>query len=183
MKQVETSISGVWVIESSSFQDNRGVFSRFFCSRELHTILGQRSIEQINQSRTHSIGAVRGLHYQNPPHAEMKIVRCIKGRVFDVAVDLRQGSPSFLKWAAVELTPESNQAFVIPEGCAHGFQVLEPDSELLYLHTAFYFPEAEGAVRFDDPQIGIKWPLASTDLSTRDLSHPYLNEDFKGIVL
>lgn len=183
MKQLETNIPGAWILENSSFQDNRGAFSRLFCTRELHAIIGQRSIVQINHSMTRSVGAVRGLHFQNPPHAEMKIVRCIKGRVFDVAVDLRQGSPSFLKWAAAELTQESKQAFVIPEGCAHGFQVLEPDSELLYLHTEFYTPDVEGAVRFDDPKIGINWPLVPTDLSARDLSHPYLNEDFKGIVL
>ena len=115
--------------------------------------------------------------------AEIKIVRCLKGRVFDVAVDLRQGSPTFLKWTAVELTPENHLAFVIPEGCAHGFQVLEEDSELLYLHTAFYTPDAEGAVRFDDPRVGVNWPLVPTDLSARDLSHTHLKEIFKGLVL
>lgn len=179
----ETIIPGAWVIESTAFQDSRGAFSRLFCSRELQAIVGQRTIVQINHSMTHGVGAVRGLHFQNPPHAEMKIVRCLKGRVFDVAVDLRQGSPTFLKWTAVELTPENRFAFVIPEGCAHGFQVLEEDSELLYLHTAFYTPDVEGAVRFDDPRIGVNWPLAPTDISARDLSHPHLKEDFKGIVL
>jgi len=183
MNLVETSIHGVRVIENTAFQDNRGAFSRLFCSRELQTVIGQRAIVQINHSMTHSVGAVRGLHFQNPPHAEMKIVRCLKGRVFDVAVDLRQGSPTFLKWSAIELTPESHLAFVIPEGCAHGFQVLEEDSELLYLHTAFYTPDAEGAIRYDDPSIGVNWPLAPTDLSVRDLSHPHLKEDYKGIVL
>ena len=183
MKLVETIIPGAWVIESTAFQDNRGAFSRLFCSRELQAIVGSRTIVQINHSMTHRIGAVRGLHFQNPPHAEMKIVRCLKGRVFDVAVDLRQGSPTFLKWTAVELTSENRFAFVIPEGCAHGFQVLEEDSELLYLHTAFYTPDAEGAVRFDDSRIGVNWPLAPTDLSARDLSHSHLKEDFKGIVL
>lgn len=183
MNLAETSIPGVWVIESMAFQDNRGAFSRLFCSQELKAALGQKTIVQINHSMTHGVGAVRGLHYQRPPHAETKIVRCLKGRVFDVAVDLRQGSPTFLKWTAVELTPENRRAFVIPEGCAHGFQVLEADSELLYLHTAFYTPDAEGAVRFDDPGIGVNWPLAPTDLSARDLSHPHLEENFKGIIL
>jgi dTDP-4-dehydrorhamnose 3,5-epimerase len=183
MNLVETSIPGVCVIESTAFQDNRGAFSRLFCLQELKAALGQKTIVQINHSMTHSVGAVRGLHYQRPPHAETKIVRCLKGRVFDVAVDLRQGSPTFLKWTAVELTPENHLAFVIPEGCAHGFQVLEADSELLYLHTAFYTPDAEGAVRFDDPRIGVNWPLAPTDLSARDLSHPHLEENFKGIIL
>jgi dTDP-4-dehydrorhamnose 3,5-epimerase len=183
MNLVETSIPGAWIIENTAYQDNRGAFSRLFCSQELQAIVSQKKIVQINHSMTHSVGAVRGLHYQNPPHAEMKIVRCLKGRVFDVAVDLRQGSPTFLKWTAVELTPENRLAFVIPEGCAHGFQVLAEDSELLYLHTAFYAPGAEGAVRFDDPRIGVNWPLTPTDLSSRDLSHPHLKENFKGIVL
>jgi dTDP-4-dehydrorhamnose 3,5-epimerase len=183
MNLFETSIPGVWVTGSTANQDSRGAFSRLFCSRELQTIIGSREIVQINHSLTHSVGAVRGLHFQNQPNAEMKIVRCLKGRVFDVAVDLRQGSPTFLKWTAVELTPKTGLAFVIPEGCAHGFQVLEEDSELLYLHTEFYTPDAEGAIRFEDPKINVDWPLAPTDLSARDLSHPYLKEDFKGIVL
>lgn len=183
MNLVKASIHGAWVIKSKVFQDDRGAFSRLFCSRELKAILGSRTIGQINHSMTRSVGAVRGLHYQNSPHAEMKIVRCLKGRVFDVAVDLRQGSPTFLKWNAVELTPENNLAYSIPEGCAHGFQVLEENSQLLYLHTAFYTPEAEGAVRFDDPRIDVHWPLPPTDLSARDLSHPFLNENFKGVVV
>jgi dTDP-4-dehydrorhamnose 3,5-epimerase len=179
----ETHIAGAWIVESSSFQDHRGAFSRLFCSQALAAVMGQRAIVQINHSRTHSVGAVRGLHYQTPPQAEMKIVRCLKGRVFDVAVDLRLDSPTFKQWLAVELTPDNRRALVIPEGCAHGFQVLEQDSELLYLHTAFYTPEVEGAVRFDDPSIGVKWPLPPTDLSARDLNHPLLTADFTGIVL
>lgn len=183
MNFVETSIAGAWVLESTAFQDNRGAFSRLFCSQELRAIIDQKPIVQINHSMTHSVGAVRGLHYQNSPHAEMKIVRCLKGRVFDVVVDLRKGSPTFLKWTAVELTPQNHLALVIPEGCAHGFQVLEECSELLYLHTAFYRSDAEGAVRFDDPKINVNWPLTPTDLSARDLSHPYLKKDFKGTIL
>jgi dTDP-4-dehydrorhamnose 3,5-epimerase len=183
MNVFETSISGATVIESTVFQDTRGAFSRLFCSRDLQKIIGPKTVVQINHSHTRNIGAVRGLHYQNPPYAEMKIVRCLRGRVFDVAVDLRQDSPTFLQWTAVELSPENNRAFVIPEGCAHGFQVLEEDSQLLYLHTAFYTPAAEGIVRFDDPKIGIDWPLDPSDLSARDLNQPYLKEEFKGLVL
>ncbi len=183
MNLLETSITGAWVIESKAFQDDRGAFSRLFCSRELQEILGSRTIVQINHSMTRSVGAVRGLHYQNAPHAEMKIIRCLQGRVFDVAVDLRQGSPTFLKWNAVELTPESNLAYLIPEGCAHGFQVLEENSQLLYLHTAFYTPESEVAVRFDDPRISVNWPLSPTNVSARDQSHPLLNEVFEGAII
>ena len=183
MNSIETSVHGASVVESDVFQDNRGSFSRLFCLKEWEGVLGSRAIVQINHSSTRRIGAVRGLHFQHPPHAEMKIVRCLKGRVFDVAVDLRRGSPTFLKWTATELSPENRRAFVIPEGCAHGFQVLEEDSELLYLHTAFYTPGAESALRFDDPRIGVKWPLAPADLSARDQSHPHLRPDFKGVVL
>ena len=183
MKVVETNIKGAFLVESSTFKDNRGAFSRLFCERELQPILGLRTIAQINQSMTHCIGAIRGFHYQNAPQAEMKIVRCLKGRVYDVAIDLRKDSPTFLKWHAVELTPENNLAYVIPEGCAHGFQVLQEDSQLLYLHTEFYSPEVEAGVRFDDPMVGAVWPLPPKDLSARDLSHPLLKENFKGIVI
>lgn len=177
----KTEIAGVLIVESSVYEDDRGAFSRLFCSNELKAIFGDRNIVQINHSRTNTLGAIRGMHYQNPPHAEMKIIRCLKGRVFDVAVDLRAESSTFLKWTAIELTPENHAAIVIPEGCAHGFQVLEENSELLYLHTAFYTPGSEGGIKYDDPAIGINWPLASTDMSIRDLNHPYLQENFKGI--
>lgn len=183
MNITHTPISGVCVVENSAAQDSRGAFSRLFCERELQGVLVCRKIVQINLSLTTRVGAVRGLHYQNAPEAEMKIVRCLKGRVLDVAVDLRLGSPTFLQWTAVELSPCNRRAFVIPEGCAHGFQVLEQDSELLYLHTAFYTPEVEGAVRFNDPSVGIKWPLEPTDLSTRDSTHQLLDRDFRGIVI
>ena len=183
MKLDETSIRDVWIAESSAHQDHRGAFSRLFCSREEQAVLGTRAIVQINQSMTRHVGAVRGLHYQRPPHAEMKIVRCLKGRVLDVAVDLRKGSPTFLQWTSAELSPDNRRAMMIPEGCAHGFQVLEPDTELLYLHTAFYTVEAEGAVRFDDSMIGVAWPLPPTDLSDRDLNHPLLATNFEGIVI
>jgi dTDP-4-dehydrorhamnose 3,5-epimerase len=183
MKLDETGIAGVWIAESVARQDPRGAFSRLFCAREEQAVVGSRSIVQINRSITRRVGAVRGLHYQLPPHAEMKIIRCLRGRVLDVAVDLRKGSPTFLKWTSAELSPDNHRALIIPEGCAHGFQVLEPDAELLYLHTAFYMPEAEGAVRFDDPMIGVDWPLELTDLSDRDLNHPLLAKDFRGIVI
>ena len=181
MKIVEAKIEGLKIIQSESFQDDRGLFSRFFCAKELQLILNERKMVQINSSITNNVGAIRGMHYQNNPCPEMKIIRCLKGRVYDVAVDLRKDSPTFLKWHGIELTPESNLAYVIPEGFAHGFQVLEGGSHLLYLHTAFYSPELEGAVRFDDPKINISWPLNPTDLSEKDKNHAYINEQFTGI--
>lgn len=156
---------------------------RLFCAQELQPLLKQRQIAQINHSITIHAGAVRGLHFQYPPHAEMKMVRCLSGRVWDVAVDLRAGSPTLLSWYAQELAPDNAQMMVIPEGFAHGFQVLEPNSELLYLHTEFYRPSFEAGLRHDDPKIGISWPIKPIDLSPRDLSHPLLIDDFTGVSL
>jgi dTDP-4-dehydrorhamnose 3,5-epimerase len=113
----------------------------------------------------------------------MKLIRCIKGAVWDVALDLRQGSSTFLHWFAQELTPENGKMMVIPEGCAHGFQALAADSELLYLHTAYYTPSAEGGVNVLEKKLGVMWPLPIEDLSQRDSQHPWLSDDFKGIVL
>ena len=183
MKINDTVIQGVQIIESTAFQDQRGAFSRLFCAQELAPVLGQRHIVQINQSLTCKVGSIRGMHYQMAPQAEMKIVRCLKGRVFDVAVDLRHGSPTFMRWVALDLSPEKCNAFVIPEGCAHGFQVLEANTELLYFHTAYYSPACEGAVHFDDPKLAIQWPLPPTDVSARDQNHPFLNEQFSGYSL
>lgn len=181
MKINPTAISGVMVVETESHADTRGSFARLYCERELASIIGHRHIVQINHSRTVSVGAIRGMHYQRPPHAEMKLVRCLKGRIWDVAVDLRSGSPTCLSWHAEELAPGNTRMLVIPEGCAHGFQVLEPESELLYLHTAFYAPEAEGGIGHDDPRLAITWPLPVTDISPRDANHPLIGADFHGL--
>ena len=140
-------------------------------------------IRQANISETYTVGAIRGLHFQYPPSAEIKFIRCLSGKVWDIAVDLRHNSSTFLQWYGLELSAEDNQMFVIPEGCAHGFQVLEPNSELLYLHTAIYIKELEGGVCYNDPLLGISWPLAVTEISQRDLSHPALPQDFTGITL
>lgn len=181
MKATTTPIGGVVVIETSPVSDNRGSFARLFCAEELRDLMGSRHVVQINQSRTRAVGAVRGLHYQRPPHAEMKLVRCVRGRVWDVAVDLRAGSPTFLKWHAEELTPQNARMLVIPEGCAHGFQALEADSELVYLHTAFFEPAAEGGIQPEDPMLGIRWPLPIAELSARDQNHPLLTPNFGGL--
>ena len=183
MNVMTTLIGGVTVVETTRANDERGSFTRFFCESELTPVLGKRRIVQINHSRTSSVGAVRGMHYQNSPHAEIKMIRCLKGCVWDVAVDLRQDSPTFLHWYAQELTPDNALMMVIPEGCAHGFQVMEAESELLYLHTEPYTPGAEGGVLHDDPAIRIDWPLAVTDLSERDQQHPSITKEFQGLVL
>lgn len=121
------------------------------------------------------------MHYQLPPHREIKMVRCISGAVLDMAIDLREGSETFLKWVNVELNAENKKMIYIPEGFAHGFQALTDNCELLYHHSAFYTPGSEAGIRYDDPLINIQWPLPVTDISDRDLSHPLLNQIFKGI--
>ena len=181
MKIRQTPIMGLVAIDSDPKVDERGFFARLYCQKELREIVGTRQIVQLNQSNTRNVGAVRGLHYQHQPHAEMKLVRCLKGKVWDVAVDLRSGSPTFLKWHAEELSPENAKMMIIPEGCAHGFQVLKADSELLYLHTAYYAATAEAGVRPTDPRLSIRWPFPVQDLSDRDLSHPLLTSEFTGL--
>lgn len=181
MRIIATKLPGVVVVETTRLTDDRGTFTRFFCERELAPVLGDRRIVQINHSRTTTVGAIRGLHYQHPPHAEMKLVRCLRGRVWEVVVDLRGDSPTLLRWYAEELSPDSPRMLVVPERCAHGFQVLEEESELLYLHTAFFAPAAEGGARYDDPRIGIRWPLPPSDVSERDQLHPPLDPLFAGI--
>ena len=178
-----TAIDSVYVVHTNSFVDHRGAFLRCFCEHELAAVIGPRHIVQINFSRTHPVGAVRGLHFQRSPRAEMKLVRCLKGRVWDVAVDLRAGSPTFLQWHAEELSQENTRMMVIPEGCAHGFQVMESDAELLYLHTEFYAPAAEEGVAFNDPSLSITWPLPISDISERDRNHAFIHNTFKGIEL
>lgn len=168
LKIISTPISGLKVVETSPIADKRGAFLRLYCEKELASVIGSRRILQVNHSQTAKVGAVRGMHFQHPPHSEMKFVRCIKGKVWDVAVDLRAGSTTFLHWHAVQLSPSNNHMMAIPEGFAHGFQCLEAESELLYLHTAFYNHEAEGGINYRDPCLNINWPLPVTDLSSKD---------------
>jgi dTDP-4-dehydrorhamnose 3,5-epimerase len=176
-------IAGLARAQSIPFSDGRGRFARLFCRDELQRIIGDRPIVQINHSVTTHMGAVRGLHYQMPPHAEMKFVRCLRGRIWDVVVDLRSGSSTFLQWAAEELSARNERMLAIPEGCAHGFQVLEAGSEVLYFHTAPYAPTAEGGVNPFDPRLKIPWPLPVADLSDRDRDRPLLLPDFAGLDL
>ena len=171
-----TPINFVFELLAQSFADHRGSLLNAFRAQEFAftQAWGNRHIIQVNVSRTEAVGAIRGLHLQAPPHSEAKMVRCLRGRVWDVAVDLRQDSASYGQWHAVELSPGAANALLIPEGCAHGFQVLEPGSELLYLHSGAWVPEAETGVRFDDPHLAIPWPLPPRGLSERDLALPLL---------
>ena|SRR5438067_7693369 len=184
MKLTSTAIAGVVIAETESRSDERGSFARLFCAQELRDIVGERTISQINLSVTLQAGAVRGLHFQRHPHAETKFIRCLRGKAWDVAVDLRSGSPTFLRWHAEELAPDNARMMIIPEGCAHGFQALSPNCELLYLHTASYVPESEGGVAWNDPRVGISWPLPipqNGGLSDRDRNLPILSAGFSGV--
>jgi len=171
-----TTIGGVIELVGQPFADHRGAFFNAFRAQELAfaQAWGVRSIAQVNLSRTEVVGTVRGLHLQAAPHGEAKLVRCLRGRVWDVAVDLRPDSSTYGHWHAVELSPASAKALLIPEGCAHGYQVLEPGSELLYLHSRAWVPEAETGVCFNDPRLAIAWPLPPKGLSDRDRALPLL---------
>jgi dTDP-4-dehydrorhamnose 3,5-epimerase len=181
MKLAPTPIAGVFIAGTDYLADHRGRFGRLFCSDELLAAHAGRPIVQVNHSVTRAVGSVRGMHYQVAPAGEAKWVRCLRGRVFDVAVDLRRGSPTLKQWFGVELSADAGNALFLPEGVAHGFQVLERDSEMLYLHTAAYAPAHEAGLRWDDPAVGIDWPLPVRDLSTRDAAHPFLPANFEGI--
>ncbi len=183
MKIYDTPIADLKVVESTAFVDHRGQFMRCFCEETLADSLGGRRVSQINQSLTTAVGSVRGLHFQYAPHAEMKLVRCSTGRVFDVAVDIRSGSPTFLQWFGLELSPKNQKMLVVPEGFAHGFQTLEPNSELFYLTTTAYAKSAEAGIRWNDPAINIDWPLSATDLSDRDRQHELISASFEGVTL
>lgn len=180
---LDTPIAGVQQLQRQPLGDQRGYFERLFCAEELRALLSGRPIVQINHSLTARRGAVRGLHFQYPPHAETKIVSCLRGAVWDVAVDLRQGSPTFLQWHAAILSADNHQTLLIPEGLAHGFQTLADDCELLYLHTAAYRADAEGALNVLDPRLEIAWPLPIAELSERDRTHPWITADYAGIPL
>ena len=180
-KITETAISDLRIIERNPVGDDRGHLERLFCSEELKPIIGNRNIQQINHTLTAKSGAVRGMHYQNPPHAEMKLVSCLRGEVFEVAVDLRKDSLTFLKWHAVILSEANHRTFAIPEGFAHGFQALTDNCELLYFHTAAYEPSSEAGLNALDPRLGIEWPLLLTERSARDQQHWLVTPDFLGV--
>ena len=180
---LSTLIPDLMVVETAPHADHRGAFARLYCERELACLVGQRRIVQINYSCTAAIGAVRGLHYQRPPHAEMKLVSCLHGEVWDVAVDLRAGSPTFLQWHAERLSPDNACALLIPPGFAHGFQAMSDDAELLYLHSAAYAPGAEAGLNPLDPLLALPWPLPVADMSDRDRSHARLTDLFEGVRL
>jgi dTDP-4-dehydrorhamnose 3,5-epimerase len=180
LKLTEIPLAGAYIIKPNKHVDSRGSFSRVFCKEELSDIF-DGDIAQINHSITSKKGSVRGFHFQYSPNTEIKMVKCIKGSVFDVIVDIRENSTTFLQYFGTVLSAENMNMMYIPKGFAHGFQTLEDDVELLYLHSELYTPDKEGALNVLDPKLEIDWPLPFSDLSERDKNHPIIQKDFKGI--
>ena len=178
-----TPLAGLIAVQRRAHGDERGFLSRIYCVERFAEAGLRLSLAQINHTLTRRSGTVRGMHYQRPPCAEAKFVSCLRGEIFDVAVDLRRGSPTFLKWHADILSAANHRSLLIPAGFAHGFQALTDDCELLYLHTAAYKPEAEAGLNAQDPMLAIRWPEAIVELSPRDASHPLLTRDFSGVAV
>ncbi len=176
-------LPGLYAADRRKVGDSRGFLARIFCAEDLSAGGWVKPIAQINHTFTAHRGTVRGMHFQRPPHAEMKLVTCLRGEVWDVALDLRSGSPTFLQWHAERLSPENGRAMVIPEGFAHGFQTLTDDAELLYCHSEPYVAAAEAGVSPTDVMYSIRWPLPITELSARDAGHPLLTTEFAGVVV
>ena len=178
-----TPLSGLVVVNRRLVEDQRGFLSRIYAADELAAAGLVKPIVHVNHTMTSPRGAIRGLHFQHPPHAEMKLVTCVRGEVFDVSVDVRRGSKTFLRWHGECLSAANHRSVLIPEGFAHGFQVLSDECELLYLHTAAFDAPAEGALHPADPHIGIAWPLPIGEMSGRDRSHPLVSAGFDGVDL
>ena len=180
---IETPLQGLQLIQRKPLGDSRGYLERLFCQNNFAELLHGQSIVQINHTLTEKTGTVRGMHFQHPPYAETKFVMCLKGEVYDVAVDVRIGSPTFLQWHGEILSAANHKTFLIPEGFAHGFQTLTEDCEMLYFHTAVYNSNTEAALNALDQKLAIQWPFPVTEQSTRDKEHPMINPNFQGVTL
>jgi dTDP-4-dehydrorhamnose 3,5-epimerase len=176
-------LEGLYLIRQKIFSDDRGRFARMFCQTRLSVQGRPFAIRQINHSRTVEKGSVRGLHYQKTGYAESKLITCVRGAVWDVVVDLRPHSPTYLQWHAEELRADDGRSLLIPAGFAHGFQSLTDESEVLYLTDADYAPDHEAGLSVNDPSLDIPWPLSVKNLSLKDSSHPWLDADFAGVEL
>ena len=176
-----TSLQGAYLIRLQPIEDERGLFVRTFCKKEFESIGHNKEFVQMNQSYNKRKGTIRGMHFQLPPHQEVKLVRCIAGSVYDVIIDLRKDSLSYLHHFGAELSSENFCMMYVPEGFAHGFQTLSDHSSLVYHHTAYYTPGSEGGLKYDDRKLAIQWPMEPTCLSEKDQRYPYLVESFNGI--
>ncbi|MFN7881925.1 MAG: dTDP-4-dehydrorhamnose 3,5-epimerase family protein [bacterium] len=179
----ELPLPGLVRVQRQELGDARGFLSRIFCDQELLAAGWRGAIAQVNHTLTRERGTVRGMHFQRPPYAETKLVSCLQGEVLDVIVDLRPGSPTFLRWHAEHLSADNGFALLVPQGCAHGFQTLSDDVSMLYLHSAPYHAASEGGLRPTDARLAIHWPLPIAAMSDRDRSHPLLTDTFEGVVI
>lgn len=176
-------LDGLKLINRKHLGDQRGFLSRLFCDQELAVVGWFKPIAQINHTYTAKKGTIRGMHFQIPPNSEMKLVSCLRGEIFDVAVDVRSDSATFLHWHGEYLSAENRNALLIPEGFAHGFQAMTDDVEMVYCHSAAYCRESEAGLNPLDLQLGISWALPVTELSERDKHHPLITTNFKGVIL
>jgi dTDP-4-dehydrorhamnose 3,5-epimerase len=177
----ETPLKGSYLIDLEPRGDERGWFSRTYCEQEFAKIGHKANWVQLNHSFTQQKGTIRGMHFQIAPYSEIKLVRCISGAVFDVIIDLRKDSKTFLKYFGAELSSKNKKMIYIPKGFAHGFQTLTDDCELIYHHSEFYTPESEAGILYNDPTIAIEWPLPMQSVSKRDTLHTLINKNFKGL--
>ncbi len=184
MQFSETRIGGCYLVSPEPLSDERGWFARVFCNEEFkHEIGKDLQFVQINHSFNSKKGTFRGMHFQNAPYCEDKLIRCISGSLMDFVLDLRKGSPTFMKWIAVELSAKNRQLIFLPKGTAHGFQTLEDHTELIYHHTAVYHKEADRGILYNDPQVNIQLPLPVSMMSEKDRSYEVLDTNFNGIEL
>ena len=174
MRFEPTKLAGAYLIHLEPRVDERGLFARAFCAQEFGGAGLETEYVQANISTNTRAGTVRGLHFQRDPHAEVKLVRCVKGAIYDVIVDMREGSQTFLRWTGAELSDENGLMMYVPKGFAHGYQALTGNASVFYMVSAFYAPQAEGGLRFDDPKLAIEWPRAVSDVSDKDARWPLL---------
>jgi dTDP-4-dehydrorhamnose 3,5-epimerase len=168
----ETEIKGVFIIEPQKHQDERGFFARAWCQKEFLNNGLSGHVAQVNTSYNKRKGTLRGMHYQQAPYEEIKLIRCTAGAIYDVVVDIRPNSATYMRWLGVELTSSNYRMLYVPENLAHGYQTLEDDSEVTYQVSEFYTPHAEAGIRYDDPVFGIRWPVETTSISEKDLNWP-----------
>lgn len=172
MKFLPTEIAGVFVVELERRSDERGFFARQWCADEFMRAGLDPRVAQINVARSAAKGTLRGIHFQSPPHAEVKLIRCVRGSVFDLAVDLRVDSPTYCQWVGMELDEQSGRMLYIPEGCGHGYLTLAPDTDLVYQASVPYAPESAKGFRYDDPAFKIAWPGEINVISAADQNWP-----------
>lgn len=177
----ELPLCGLKKVNRQAISDSRGSLSRIFCAEVLREAGWLKPIAQLNHTKTLKRGTVRGMHYQLHPYSELKLVSCIRGEIWDVVVDLRANSPTFLQWHAEFLSDQNNSALLIPEGCAHGFQSQTDSVEVLYCHSEFYEPKFEAGLNPRDPLISINWPIEIVEISKRDAQFQMISDNFKGI--